>query len=523
VSSPPGLPGDLGNADTEHPRSSDEPSPGTADTEHAATPRARTPGTADIEHATTLGEHTPSAGPRAAIPASGERIGRFTVLDTLGRGGMGVVVSAYDPRLDRRVALKLVSTPAAHSSGDHRDRLVREARAMAKLRHPNVVGVYEVGEHASQVYLAMEQVEGGTLRKALVDGERVGQTDWRKVVDLFVQAGHGLAAAHAAGLAHRDFKPDNVLVDSSGRVLVGDFGLVSALQSAASDSEEDAPLRELFTRADAVVGTPAYMAPEQHTAGAVDARADQFAFCVALYEALYGELPFEGETRGGYLASIRRGAIKPPPQARKVPAWLREILRRGLSATPEDRFPSMDVLLAELGADPQRTWSLGWRARAIFVAMSFSFGAIWLGAFMGLDLEFTYKLHYATSIGFFLLLLGVTWIVRRAFARTAFNRTIMSAGVATALIVVLLTFGGHLLAIDPNMLAILYLLSFGSTFLIGAISFDSRLGVAAATYLTGFILASAWPPSFLPTITLAHLIGAICYFSVVSSRGRPGS
>lgn len=251
--------------------------------------------------------------------APGQRIGRFTVLERLGHGGMGIVVSAYDPKLDRRVAIKLLSAKAAGES-EHRNRLVREAQAMAKLRHPNVVSVYEVGEHRGQVYLAMEQVDGGTLRRAIAESEGDGASHWRDIVNLFIQAGRGLAAAHAQGMVHRDFKPDNVFVDASGRVLVGDFGLVGPMEAVPSESGDSAELRAPFTRAARVVGTPAYMAPEQHRAEAVDARADQFAFCVALYEALFGELPFEGERRRDYVTAIERGEVKTPPRAKKVPS-----------------------------------------------------------------------------------------------------------------------------------------------------------------------------------------------------------
>src|SRR5262245_2865916 len=199
---------------------------------------------------------------------------------------MGEVYEARDERLRRSVALKLLKAGAFDSEESGRQRLVREALALAKLSHPNIVTIYEIGEVAGEQFLAMEFVDGATLRGWLAERPRSG----REIRDAFAQAGRGLAAAHGAGLVHRDFKPDNVLVDRQGRARVSDFGLVTAPHAGAAPSGDARPLETA-----AAVGTPKYMSPEQHGGGRVDARSDQYAFCVALYEALYGAHPFAGE------------------------------------------------------------------------------------------------------------------------------------------------------------------------------------------------------------------------------------
>jgi tetratricopeptide (TPR) repeat protein/tRNA A-37 threonylcarbamoyl transferase component Bud32 len=302
------------------------------------------------------------------------RVGRFLVLEELGRGGMGVVLAAYDPDLDRKVAVKVLHATAGQSPAEHsegRARLLREAQALARLSHPNVVTVHEVGTVGDQVFLAMELVRGRTLRQWVQP--LAGPQRWRTIVATFRQAGEGLAAAHRCGLVHRDFKPENVLVDAEGRARVLDFGLartggmVEAATGAdtgeltvdasaltrpmpAATSELDTPL----TEAGQVMGTPAYMAPEQHMGARVDARSDQFAFCVALYEALYGERPFDGATFVELRTRVLSGASPSPSNARDVPAWILRVLQRGMQRAPEARHGSMDELLEVLGRDPGR-------------------------------------------------------------------------------------------------------------------------------------------------------------------------
>jgi hypothetical protein len=289
--------------------------------------------------------------PRRALEpavAVGDTIGRYVVLRRIGAGGMGVVFAAYDPQLDRRVALKLLRTGIGLGEGEARARLVREAQAIAQLSHPHVVAVYDVGTAVGgDVYIAMEFVEGDTLTSWL----RAWDRTWREVVAIFLDAGRGLAAAHAVGLLHRDFKPDNVLVGADGRVRVTDFGLARSLMAAAEDGElqptpELAALRVTLTATGAVMGTPRYMAPEQLAGKDVSAAADQFSFCVALYEAVYGVHPILGDTAAKMLEGGAR--MRPPPENRRVPTALLAILRRGLDPVPARRFPSMPALLAEL-------------------------------------------------------------------------------------------------------------------------------------------------------------------------------
>jgi tetratricopeptide (TPR) repeat protein/predicted Ser/Thr protein kinase len=292
---------------------------------------------------------------------TGTTLGRYLVLERLGMGGMGVVYAAYDPQLDRKVAIKLVRPAATSgSTGDVRTRLLREAQAMAKLSHQNVVAVHDVGTVDGQIFVAMEFIDGVTLREWL-DAE---PRSWIAALALLRDAGRGLAAAHAHGLVHRDFKPDNVMIGKPSRVVVMDFGLVRANtreleteQPSAefrSSTELEAPFDSMLTQVGSVLGTPAYMPPEQLSGADVDARSDQFSFCVALYEALYGQRPFAGRTVAQLATAIIDGAIQPEPRGTAVPRWLRAVVVRGLATKPRDRFASMDELLAALGRDPSR-------------------------------------------------------------------------------------------------------------------------------------------------------------------------
>ncbi len=285
-------------------------------------------------------EDTPPRRPLsdASLPPS---IGRFAIEARLGAGGMGTVLLATDPLLERKVALKVLHR---EDRAQARLRFLREAQAMARVAHENIIVVHEVGTDHDQVFIAMELVTGGTLRQW-----QAGRA-WRDVVGAYVQAGRGLQAAHAAGLVHRDFKPDNVLVGRDGKVRVTDFGLVAAVDDTAGASRLDhtAALGVSLTQTGSVLGTPRYMAPEQHLGEPVDARADQFAFCVALYEALYGQPPFAGDTYAALTEQVLAGAVRPPQPDVSVPASVYEVIARGLERDRGDRFPSMTELLATL-------------------------------------------------------------------------------------------------------------------------------------------------------------------------------
>ncbi|MFV8752798.1 tetratricopeptide repeat protein [Nannocystaceae bacterium ST9] len=302
---------------------------------------------------------------RASTPTRIERgtsLGRYVVLQQLGRGGMGVVYAAFDPQLDRKVALKLLHAQPNDGleTSDGRPRLLREAQALAKLAHPNVITIHDVGTVDGAVFIAMEFIEGQTL------GDWIGaRRSWREVVAMFVAAGRGIAAAHRAGIVHRDFKPDNVMIGKDGRPRVLDFGLARAadlgeVARAPIDPTLDVSLLRSstldtkLTMTGAMMGTPAYMAPEQHFGRAVDERSDQFAFCVSLYEALYAERPFAGDNLAALSVSVTAGEVREPPASAAVPGWLRKVVLRGLAVEPAARWPSMDALLRELDRDPTR-------------------------------------------------------------------------------------------------------------------------------------------------------------------------
>ena len=301
--------------------------------------------------------------PSAMLP-QGAKLGRYVVIDRVGAGGMGVVYAAYDPELDRKVALKVLRRGAlgtGMSSGPRnkqRDRLMREAQAMAKLSHPNVITVHDVGTFEGQVFLAMEFIDGQTLGEWFKQANRT----WKEVLAIFIAAGQGLAAAHAVGLVHRDFKPDNVLIGNDGRVLVTDFGLARPAAgktgsfSAVGEIPSQQVLTASLTQTGALVGTPAYMAPEQLSGTRTSPLTDQFSFCVALYEGLFGERPFRGRSFAELASNVVSGSFAPPPRDVSVPRWVRRVLFRGLATDPEQRFPEMDQLISALRHDPYRPW-----------------------------------------------------------------------------------------------------------------------------------------------------------------------
>jgi serine/threonine protein kinase/class 3 adenylate cyclase len=298
--------------------------------------------------------------------APGTRISRYVVERVLGQGGMGAVYLAHDPELDRRVAIKLLH-PALSANPDNRTRLLREAQAMARVSHPHVVAVHDVFTWEDQLFVAMKYVEGTTLKEWVQTRRSIPQ-----IVEMFRKAGAGLAAAHAAGLIHRDFKPSNVLIGVEGAVQVSDFGLARSAD-AAPEAPPEAPepgsapaaglLGQDLTETGLVMGTPGYMAPEQLLLRPIDARSDQFSFCVALHEALYGRRPFKGTDAVEFLRAIQGRQYQPPRHKVKVPPWLRDIVLRGLSPAPEDRFPSMEALLTALGRDPEAEQSSKARLR----------------------------------------------------------------------------------------------------------------------------------------------------------------
>jgi predicted Ser/Thr protein kinase len=277
-------------------------------------------------------------------------VGRYRILACIGQGGMGIVYAARDERLGRTVALKLLRPELTRAlDGLRGSDLAREAQALAKLSHPNVVAVFDVGEHEGQVFVAMEYVEGESLRRWLETPR-----DLAAILDVYLAAGEGLAAAHRAGLVHRDFKPDNVLVATDGRPRILDFGLARSPGNNLADGQPPSFAADAEATATSVsrygvlLGTPAYMAPEQHLGERADARSDQFGFCVALYQAVYGQLPFASADLRALSLAIVTGRVTPPPASPAVPERLRGLILRGLAVQPEARFPAMDALLTEL-------------------------------------------------------------------------------------------------------------------------------------------------------------------------------
>jgi predicted Ser/Thr protein kinase len=297
-----------------------------------------------------------SAAPADPQMALGATLGRYRLERELGAGAMGVVHAAFDPDLERRIALKVLK--GATAAAEARDRLLREARAMARLSHPNVVTVYEVGTAGGRDFVAMELIHGESLAEWL----RADRRRPTAILDAYLAAGRGLAAAHAAGIVHRDFKPHNVLRSRDGRIVVTDFGLAREAcdaPSAALDAtlpagamstsprgSSSSSLLAGLTVTGSLVGTPAYMAPEQWSGGAVTPATDQFAYCVALWEALAGARPYPGPTFDDLRGQVARGPAA--LDASRIPRRVRGILRRGLDPDPTRRWPSMEVLLARL-------------------------------------------------------------------------------------------------------------------------------------------------------------------------------
>ncbi|OJH37374.1 serine/threonine-protein kinase [Cystobacter ferrugineus] len=286
--------------------------------------------------------------PSPALLAPGTTVSRYVVRERIGSGAMGVVYAAHDPELGRRVALKVLRPEGQHRQ-ELQQRLLREAQSLARLSHPNVVTLYDVGTHGDGIFLAMELVDGTTLAEWMKEPR-----PWREVLRVFLEAGRGLAAAHAAGLVHRDFKPANALLGRAGRVYVTDFGIARLLHQEDDPSPRMSPeapvpaMMSPLTRTGFVLGTPAYLAPELLRGQRADARSDEFSFCVALYEALFGVRPFQGETLRELAEAARQGRVTPPAREVKVPAWVRRAVLRGLRAEPDERFPSMESLLAAL-------------------------------------------------------------------------------------------------------------------------------------------------------------------------------
>ena len=300
-----------------------------------------------------MGSASPPLPDLDQMPIVEGTLGRYRVEREIGRGNMGVVVRAYDPELARAVAIKILAPKWAHGR-DARERLRREAQAMARLSHPNVVQVYDVTSQGELLAIAMELVEGTTLRDAIAAGK-----SWQMLLAICISAGRGLVAAHAAKLIHRDYKPENVLCATDGRVVVSDFGL------ARLDDVVPQPPADASATTTTLAGTPAYIAPELLRGEPATIASDQFSFCVATYEALYGERPFAGGKLDELRANMANDSVRPAPVGSPIPIAIRSALLRGLAADPNRRFPSMEALLEALDVRPPSKWS---RPRLVLVA-----------------------------------------------------------------------------------------------------------------------------------------------------------
>jgi tetratricopeptide (TPR) repeat protein len=314
--------------------------------------------------------------------------GRYEIQECVGFGSGGTVYKAYDPELDRIVALKVLQSSDGGSTRPEQH-WTREAKVMAKVVHPNVVAVHDVGMADACVFIAAEFVEGGSLDQWLSDKPRT----WPQILRVFRDAGAGLAAIHERGLVHRDFKPHNVMVGTDGRARVTDFGLARILPEFGESEDEVTGELQLSaaqlaatiasrTQTGTIVGTPSYMSPEQWRGRVADDRSDQFSFCVALYEALYGRRPFDGRTAVELAEQVCDGRPQPIPAKTKVPRWLGNVVMRGLSHRPEDRYESMPVLLGALTDTPGRV-----RRRWTVAAVAVGFVGVGLGSYSLAGLE----------------------------------------------------------------------------------------------------------------------------------------
>jgi hypothetical protein len=313
---------------------------------------------AEVQALQAHGDGCPACGrtlaelARTMPPGNGDWLGeRYQLLEPLGIGGMGVVYTAFDTKLQRKVAVKRLRELAAAAQAERRRaRFLREAQLLASLSHPNVLTVHDVGGVDPELYVVMELVDGWPMSRWISEADP--RPDWRRILDLYVQVGRGLAAAHQLGVIHRDVKPENILVARNGRVLIGDFGLAGLAEAGGTSSDAVAAPTEL-TQTGAVLGTPAYMAPEQHDGKSADALSDQFSFCVSLYESLHVRRPFAGQTAGEIAAAVRAGRLI-ATSTDGVPRAIDRVVARGLAANPAQRHASMNALLDALEGARER-------------------------------------------------------------------------------------------------------------------------------------------------------------------------
>jgi serine/threonine-protein kinase len=455
--------------------------------------------------------------PRAALPVATppRLVGRFEVERILGEGGMGVVYLAEDATLARRVALKLVRAGSAASG---RARLLREAQAMARITHPNVVSVFEAGAEDANVWIAMEYVDGLTLAEWL----RAPRSS-NEILAMLVQAGRGLAAAHRAGLLHRDFKPQNVLVGTDGRARVLDFGLARQAGEADRDvlpARGPTALDLALTRDGTMMGTPGYMSPE-HFEGPICPASDQWSFAAALYRAVYRQRPFADDDFETVRRAVLAGELRPPPASDVAPEVEATILR-GLSRHPEDRFASLDEMLDVLeevmGRDPEQDKSRFVRQRR--VASAILLVLVTLNVLIaGLRTDFRYDIGVRgvliqSAMGV-VFLAAVAWAFRQTAFRTLHNKKILAALLLPMIVMSLhrsyaLGTGAaveHVLRVDAVMT--IGFLAYGALFLERWLAYGA---LVMALYLPASYLSSRFVvPGFGASLWVVSAISAWCW------------
>ncbi len=445
-------------------------------------------------------------------------LGRFALIDKIGEGGMGSVYAAFDRRLDRKVAIKVLRQNVA-TEVTIRARMLREAQAMARLSHPNVIPVFEVGEYASQIYVAMEYVDGPTLYQW-----QAGKP-WQDILAMYLKAGRGLCAAHHSGLIHRDFKAHNVLIGQDGRPRVIDFGLARLGDVPPTDPKSSSSLRTdqhislnaEATYAGALVGTPAYMSPEQVLGDEVGSAGDQFAFCAALFEALYGEFPFVRTTMSTLLESLEAKPPPPPPDSH-VPEAIYPALVRGLARHPADRWHSLEQLLHELGKNPAQDPATGWRTRlglalAVMVILLITWPLI---DHIAGDVEHaTAADSLVVAVAAALPLLMFFWLARRAIARSELTTKLVGWSTVTIVALIFHRLTGWLADVSPTTTLISDHVVLGTGAALAAFWVGWWVALIACAYFLGALVSAVLPAWSGASFACCSLVGLL--ITVVAS------
>lgn len=522
-----------------------------------------------IAHDSQTLPHSLTASTTAIKPMT---LGRFVLLHRLGQGGMGVVYAAYDPQLDRQVALKLLRPSQRSDSGQQQARMLREAQALARLAHAHVVPIYDVGVIDEQVFLVMAYIPGQDLDQWVASDNR----SWEQIVDVYCQAGRGLAAAHAAGIIHRDFKPANARISPDGLVKVLDFGLArghghnpaesnteptsrvsqqerfdthtsspeqvispydatiipnESPESAADLSGDFRPpnssgepgtrlsphssgnLNHALTEVGALVGTPAYMPPEQYAGSHIGPAADQFSLCVAMYTALYGQHPFSGKTLAEVQAEIRIGRVRQPATTESrnkhavndqnqsdmqpMPPWVFQALRRGLNAEPDERYPSMEELVRAFRSDTARDLRSTRRAGIMFMSAAGVMSTIVaLGMFLDSPNLYAKPLTLAMCMlpaGMMVLSVLTLIVFRRSLLANRTTQKLLSLVLMTMGLMTVMRFTGWHLGVMVSAAIVSEMFMMASTMAISALLFLPRFWYGTAIGLLTALGVTLWP------------------------------